>query len=194
VNDPYREVLSNFLARDPGALGDAPIVLAPVLRGLVNRLAGDLAEAGLADEVVSQAFVVLLLPTARMFDPVRGTSAQFLYGVVLRAAAEVRVQFGAVGIAKNARRLRLVRDQADGGHQLKLHRREPQCEDAADATCLRVDVQRALRTAPAELQVAAFHLGERDSSMTEAAAAARLDRNTLRRRLREWATTAGLSA
>src|SRR5262249_26273542 len=127
--------------------------------------------------------------------PDRGTSAQYLHGVVLRAAAEVRSQLGAAGIPKNARRLRLVRDQADDGQQqVRRRRREPQCEDATDATCLRVDVQTALRAAPPELRAAALHLGERDSSMTEAAAAADLDRNTLRRRLREWATTAGLSA
>ena len=194
VHDPYREVLSNFLAREPGALRDAPGVLGPVVQGLVNRLAGDLAEAGLADEVVSQAFLLLLLPTARKFDPGRGRAAQYLYGVVLRAAAEVRVQLGAAGIPKDARRLRLVRDQADDAQQVRRRRREPHYEDAADGICLRVDVQWALRAAPPELRAAALHLGERDSSMTTAAAAVRVDRNTLRRRLRKWATAAGLSA
>jgi len=194
VEDAYREVLSKFLARDQDSFSDAPNMLGPVVRSLVHRLAGDLVEAGLADEVVSQAFVLLLLPAARKFDPARGTSAQYLFGVVLRAAAEVRVQLGAAGIAKNDRRLRLVRDQADSGYQLKRHRRETRCEDAADGICLRVDVQRALRAAPTELRVAAACLCEPDSSMTKAAAAACLDRNTLRRRLREWATTAGLSA
>jgi hypothetical protein len=194
VDDPYREALSEFLARDPDALHDASAVLALVVRRLVKRLAGDLVEAGMADEVVSQAFMLLLLPAARPFEPDRGSSTQYLHGVVLRAAAEIRVQYGAAGITKNARRLRLVRDQLESEAKLRCHRRELQYEDPADAICLRVDVQWALKAAPMELQSAAAQLGDRDSSMTEAAAVVRLDRNTLRRRLRAWASTAGLSA
>jgi len=48
VVDPYRDYLLKFLARDPAALRDAPEFLTPVVRGLVNRLAGDLVDAGMA--------------------------------------------------------------------------------------------------------------------------------------------------
>lgn len=194
VDDPHREVLSEFLDHNRDALHDAPAVLGPVIRGLVNSLAGDLVDAGFADEAISQAFVLLLAPTARRFDPARGTAAQYLYGLVLRAAAEVRVQYGAAGIAKNDRRLRLVRDQADDDRWVRSHQREPWREDLTDLICLRVDVERALKAAPHILQAAAAELAERDLSMSETAAAVRIDRNTLRRRLRAWATTAGLSA
>jgi DNA-directed RNA polymerase specialized sigma24 family protein len=193
VEDAYREVLSEFLAGDRNGLRDAPTLLAPVVRSLVNRLAGDLVKAGMADEVTSQAFLLLSLPTARPFDPDRGVAAQYLHGVVLRAAAEVRVQYGAAGIAKYTRRLRLVQDQRDI-EQVRRHGREPSYEDATDAICVKVDVEKALKAAPRELRIAAALLGEQNLSMTEAAIVARLDRNTLRRRLRVWATTTGLSA
>jgi DNA-directed RNA polymerase specialized sigma24 family protein len=193
VEDAYREVLSEFLARDHDGLRDAPTVLAPVVGSLVNRLAGDLVEAGMADEVVSQTFMLLLSPTARQFDPAHGSSVDYLYGVVLRAVAEVRVQHGATGVAKHERRLRLVRDKQDD-EQACRHLRAPSYEDSADAICVKVDVDKALKAAPRKLQVAAALLGARDLSMTEAAALVGLDRNTLRRRLRAWATTAGLTA
>ncbi len=193
VVDPYRVPLSEFLDRNPAALRDAPAVLTPVVRALVNRLAGDLVGVGLVDDVVSQTFMMLLLPTARHFDPTRGSAARYLYGVVLHATAEIRVQHGAAGIRRNDRRLRLVQDERDSMRSLR-RQREPRYEDAADAVCLRVYVERALGGAPLDLRTAAALLGEHDQNMTEAAEAVRLDRNTLRRRLRAWAATARLPA
>lgn len=210
--DPYRDVLSGFLARDPMGLRDAPATLMPVIRGLACRLAADLVSAGFCDEVVAETFTLLLSPTGRSFDPGRGTSRQYLFGAVLTAAAAVRVQYGAAGVAHNDRRLRLVRDrcldrdQCDSGDQtaaaspavdalIVQNRRNSRLHvDPAYAICLRVDVENALKSASAEVRRAAVLVGEGDVSMSQAAAAVRLDRNTLRRRLRGWAEAVGLSA
>ena len=193
MDDPYREYLQDVLARERPTTVAVHSALVKLLRSMVNRLAGDLVDAGLADDVISQAFVLLFLPTARRFDPARGSSAQYLYGVVLRAAAEVRVQYGAAGLAKNVRRLRLVWDRREH-EQVHCHHREPSYQDAADATCLRLDVERALKAIPPKVRVGAILLAEPEWCLTSAAVVVGMDRHMLRRRLRAWATAAGLSA
>lgn len=67
-------------------------ISAPIIRGLARRFGPDLP-ADLIDEVVSEAYVLLLGKAGKSFDANRGSAQQFLFGIVANAVKNVRASY-----------------------------------------------------------------------------------------------------
>src|SRR5580693_2394369 len=85
-------LLAGFLAAHPGARAQFPAQLGGRLRATAVRVAPDLNRRGLIDEVVQQAYELLLRRPAGHFDPCRGSAAAYLYQIIRLAARDIGAQ------------------------------------------------------------------------------------------------------
>jgi hypothetical protein len=146
----------------------------------VNRLAGDLVDAGMAEEVASQAFVLLLLPTARQsIRPAGGpgtTCTAWFSKLPLKSGpGTARLEWRrTTAVSGSCGTSRIMRSFAVTGVSCGTTMRPMRYASGWTWSG---------RAALVELRATATLLGEGEWSLTDAAAAVRLDRSTLRRRL-----------
>ena len=88
---------AGFLAGDPDARSQFPARLGGRLRATAARIAYDLQERGHIDDVVQQAYALLLSRPAGHFDPSRGSAAAYLHQIVRSAARDIRAQYAPPG-------------------------------------------------------------------------------------------------
>src|SRR5689334_21278964 len=91
------DLLTSFLAADPDARAQFPARLGGRLRATAMRIAPGLQERGRIDEVVQQAYELLLRRPAGHFDPSRGSAAAYLHQIVRLAARDIRAQYPSPG-------------------------------------------------------------------------------------------------
>jgi DNA-directed RNA polymerase specialized sigma24 family protein len=98
------DLLIGFLAGDSDARAQFPGRLGSRIRATAVRIAYDLKQRGLIDEVVQQAYMLLLRRPAGHFDPSRGSAPAYLYQIVRSAARDVRAQNPPPGATTRPRR------------------------------------------------------------------------------------------
>jgi DNA-directed RNA polymerase specialized sigma24 family protein len=97
-------LLTGFLAADPVARTKFPEQMGGRLRATAGRIAPDLNKRDLIDDVVQQAYELLLRRPAGHFDPSRGSAATYLHKIVRLAARDIRAQFAPPGTPTRPRR------------------------------------------------------------------------------------------
>jgi hypothetical protein len=97
-------LLAGFLAADPHACTQFPTQLGGRLRATAVRVAPDLYRRGRIDEVVQQAYELLVRRPAGHFDPSRGSAAAYMYQAVRLAVRDVRAQYPSPGATTRPRR------------------------------------------------------------------------------------------
>jgi DNA-directed RNA polymerase specialized sigma24 family protein len=97
-------LLTGFLAADPDARTKFPERMGGRLRATAGRIAPDLKQRDLIDDVVQQAYELLLRRPAGHFDPSRGSAAAYLHQIIRLAARDIRAQFAAPGTSTRPRR------------------------------------------------------------------------------------------
>ena len=98
------DLVVGFLAGDPYAREALPRETEADLLGIARRVAPDLAADGLADEVVSEAFRLLLSRPAGHYDPGRGDPWGYLREMVRLAARNVHDEEAPAGTPRRPRR------------------------------------------------------------------------------------------
>jgi hypothetical protein len=97
-------LLTGFLAADPDARTQFPARLGGRLRATAARIAPDLKQRELIDEVVQQAYLLLLRRPAGHFDPDRGSTAAYLYQILRSAVRDIRAENPSPGATTRPRR------------------------------------------------------------------------------------------
>jgi hypothetical protein len=97
-------LLTGFLADDPDARTRFPAQLGGRLRATAVRIAPDLKQRELIDDVVQQTYALLLRRPAGHFDPSRGSAAAYLYQIVRLAARDIRAENPYPGATTRPRR------------------------------------------------------------------------------------------
>lgn len=181
-----------FLAGDPSAREALPREVRPDLLRIARRVAPDLEVRGLDDDVVSEAFRLLLSRPAGHYDPDRGDPWGYLREIVRLAARDVHDREAPAGMPRRPR------GEAGGtaASVLLPVQFEPD-RDAGEATEGFEDhllgaimaasfIDAVPAEAPAWLS-AALSLTVEGLSVTETADALQVSRFQLRRALNHWA-------
>jgi DNA-directed RNA polymerase specialized sigma24 family protein len=181
-----------FLARDPYAREALPREVWTDLFRIARRVAPDLVTRGLGDDVVTEAFRLLLSRPAGHYDPDRGDAWGYLREMVRLAARDVRERESPAGMPGLARRgawgetehallpVPLDAEQVAGDV----------VEDFEDRVLGAIVVASFIDAVPAEAPVwlsAALSLAVEGLSVTETAEALQVSRFQLRRALNRWA-------
>lgn len=182
MHDPRRfdGLLTRFIAGDPVARRELPPLLHPLLVRRARRAAALSGVTWLGDDVVARAWEILV--TGRVsFDPVRASGMTFVRLTMLNALRDVRAQHVAPG-----RRTRGGDVDADRDRLVAALRPLVQIEEA-DQVVDRVVVREALDALDREVWPAVTVLMG-GGSMSAAAEAVGMQRSTLIRMLRRWAS------
>jgi DNA-directed RNA polymerase specialized sigma24 family protein len=179
--------------------GDAMEQLFRGGRQIMLRMVADLDAGlngrGLAEDVVSRAFELLVSRPAGSFDPARGTALSYVRNIVRTAARDVRAENTQAG-TKTRDYGPKVDDQPHSGdgvwntHQLREGRPEPITESGVDEVEIRVSVDESLADSPVTAQAVRL-IGWDGNSVSEAAEVTGVNRFFLKRRLVVWANAAG---
>lgn len=180
-----------FLTGDPHAREALPQETWTDLLGIARRVAPDLEARGLTDDVVSEAFRLLLSRTAGHYDPDRGDPWGYLREMVRLAARDVREKESPAGMPRRPRRD--VESEAAPALPVPF---EPQtaADDTAggfeDRVLGAIMAASFIDAVPAEAPAwlsAALSLAVEGLSVTQAAEALQVSRFQLRRALNRWA-------
>lgn len=181
-----------FLAGDPHAREALPRETWADLLGIARRVAPDLAARGLADDVVTEAFRLLLSRPAGHYDPDRGDPWGYLRAMVRLAARDVHDREAPAGIPRRPRR-----DSEGEMDPAPLPVPFEEGHTAAEAgtgfedrVLGAVMVASFIDAVPAEAPAwlsQALSLAAEGLSLTEAADAVQVSRFQLRRAMNHWA-------
>jgi DNA-directed RNA polymerase specialized sigma24 family protein len=178
-----------FLAGDPYAREALPRETGADLLGIARRVAPDLEARGLADDVVSEMFRLLLSRPAGHYDPDRGDPWGYLREMVRLAARDVHDREAPAGTPR-----RHAEGEADPAPLPVPLEAGQAAGDAAEGFEARVlgaiMAASVIDAVPAEAPAwlsAALSLAVEGLSVTETADALQVSRFQLRRALNRWA-------
>lgn len=181
-----------FLAGDPYAREALPRETWADLLGIARRVAPDLEARGLADDVVSEVFRLLLSRPAGHYDPDRGHPWGYLREMVRLAARDVHGREAPAGTPRRPRRG--AEDEVDPAPLPVPLEAGQAAGDAAqgfeDRVLGAIMAASFIDAVPAEAPAwlsAALSLAVDGLSVTEAADALQVSRFQLRRALNRWA-------
>ena len=181
-----------FLEGDPYARETLPRETGTDFLGIARRVAPDLEARGLNDDVVSEAFRLLLSRPAGHYDPDRGDPWGYLREIVRLAARDVRDRESPVGMPRRPRRAA----EDDAGPALlpvPFESAQPAgdvAEDFEDRLLGAIMAASFINAIPAEAPAwlsTALSLTVEGLSVTQAADALQVSRFQLRRALNRWA-------
>ena len=198
-------LLLDFIAGRPHARDTLPRLVHHRLVGLARKLAPDLAERDLDEDVVQRTWELLLRKQPGSFDPERGTAMAYLGAIMYNAAHDVRAEHAPLyGRTRFYRRPTKPERRRYAGALLRARDAEQSGDDAppwelipdphddiAELEC-RLHAAEILAlaraTAPATVLRALCLIHDDDLLLAQAARAAGCGRFTLRRQLHAWAT------
>ena len=181
-----------FLAGDAHAREALPREVWADLLGIARRVAPDLTARGLGDDIVTEAYRLLLTRSAGHYNPDRGDPWGYLREMVRLAARDVHDREAPAGMPRRPRR------DAEGEMDpaaLPVPLEEEQAvgdavEDFEDRVLGAIMVASFIDAVPAEAPAwlsAALSLAVEGLSVTETADALQVSRFQLRRALNRWA-------